>query len=71
MKLRLPIIIALFSVMAFVVHAQNEIHFTQFEMAPIQQVTFKEHTELEEFIEISGLLRSKSRVAHSRRQIYL
>ena len=36
MKLRLPIIIALFSVMAIVVHAQNEIHFTQFEMAPIQ-----------------------------------
>ena len=36
MKLRLPIIIAFFSVMAFCAQAQNEIHFTQFEMAPIQ-----------------------------------
>ena len=36
MKFRLLIIIAFFSVMAFVSQAQNEIHFTQFEMAPIQ-----------------------------------
>ena len=36
MKFRLLIIIAFFSVMAFISQAQNEIHFTQFEMAPIQ-----------------------------------
>jgi len=36
MKLRLPIFIAFFSLMAFLAKAQNELHFTQFEMAPIQ-----------------------------------
>lgn len=36
MKIKLPIIIALFSVISFCAQAQNEIHFTQFEMAPIQ-----------------------------------
>lgn len=36
MKLRLPIFIALLTVISYCTQAQNEIHFTQFEMAPIQ-----------------------------------
>ena len=36
MKLRLPIIIAFLMVISYCTQAQNEIHFTQFEMAPIQ-----------------------------------
>lgn len=36
MKLKLPILITLLSLLSFVSNAQNELHFTQFEMTPIQ-----------------------------------